>query len=123
MLLFPGESVLYRDKQGWQLRDAGKNELIICEGHCEREDRPLACRLFPLLPVDDVSGKAVMDARARYVCPLYSSGIMGMDAAFREAVADCGKRLMACPSTAAFLRELNEENRALKKLRKVWSGE
>ena len=56
MLLFPGEEEAYRDKAGWILRDTSAGLLVICPGRCRREERPLACRLFPLLPVIRESG-------------------------------------------------------------------
>ena len=51
MLLFPGEEEAYRGKEGWTIRETAMGPMAVCPGHCDRDERPLACRLFPLLPV------------------------------------------------------------------------
>ena len=51
MLLFPGEEELYTGREGWQVLDTETGRLAVCPGRCDRDERPLACRLFPLLPV------------------------------------------------------------------------
>ena len=51
MLLFPGEEEAYRGKADWTLRGTAAGTIAICSGSCERDERPLACRIFPLLPV------------------------------------------------------------------------
>lgn len=48
--------------------------MVICSGECKREERPLACRIFPLFPlVFEENGKlkfkVVYDPRAK-ICPL-----------------------------------------------------
>ena len=91
MLLFPGEEDLYEDMEGWRIVPAGKELLLICPGECNRKDRPLACRMFPLLPItkdDDVDVRT--DERSRAVCPLARQGRRGMDPAFVEAVREAG---------------------------------
>ena len=74
MLLYPGEEAMYEDAPGWMhlkkvnyrdnettlndnqsaLFDEKKCKptyLLICNGKCDRDRRPLACRVFPLIPV------------------------------------------------------------------------
>ncbi len=51
MLLFPGEEAYYINKDGYQIKQADGALLLICSGTCRREDRPLSCRIFPLLPL------------------------------------------------------------------------
>ena len=50
MLLLPGEEEYYAGRGDYRVTDAAQGKLLICSGRCEREDRPLSCRLFPLLP-------------------------------------------------------------------------
>ena len=55
MLLFPGEEALYADlPEGFSIREDHAvlpgAKLLICDGFCARENRPLSCRLFPMLP-------------------------------------------------------------------------
>ena len=51
MLLFPGEAEAYADREGWVVRQAAQGDIVVCPGTCDREERPLSCRLFPLLPL------------------------------------------------------------------------
>ena len=66
MALYPGEASLYqRLPDGFSIhRDVpgAPHGLLVCGGSCSREDRPLACRLFPLMPTP--SGGVALDPRA-----------------------------------------------------------
>ena len=74
MRLFPGEEALLRGAEGMTLLPtADGGTLLVCGGRCRRQDRPLACRLFPLFPyLDAATGRirAIYDPRAYRVCPL-----------------------------------------------------
>lgn len=49
-----------------------KTPILFCNGKCDRYQRPLACRIFPLTPYLDKNGRLeiIIDPRARAVCPL-----------------------------------------------------
>ena len=116
MLLFPGEEALYRPLPPgfhWTIDDSvmAGLRLLTCEGVCRRDQRPLACRLFPLLPTRT---GARLDRRAWAVCPLMDSGVRGMQTEFADAVKKAGKILYACPEHAAFLDALHAYNERLK---------
>lgn len=118
MLLFPEEEKLYDPlPERYILRRdsavAAGGRLLICDGTCERTNRPLSCRLFPLLPTPK---GARMDRRAWAVCPLMESGKAGLDPAFVEAVKQAGRILYADPALAAFLNALHAYNERLKQL-------
>ena len=119
MLLFPGEAEAYAGKAGFEVRKTARGDLLICSGICDREDRPLSCRLFPLLPVigDDGKVRAVTDLRAKAVCPLARQGKSAMDPAFADAVREAGEILAAEDEQAVFLEMLEEEQIELKELR------
>ena len=116
MLLFPGEDTLYAEMpEGFSIREdndvlAGA-KLLICSGFCDRDRRPLSCRLFPMLPTRK---GARMDRRGWAVCPLMESGKRGLNPAFVEAVAEAGKVLYACPEHAVFLEAIHAFNERLK---------
>ena len=117
MLLFPGEEALYADlPEGFSIREDSAvlpgAKLLICDGFCARESRPLSCRLFPMLPTRT---GAKMDWRAWAVCPLMESGKRGLNPAFVQAVRDAGKLLYACPEHAALLDAIHAYNEELKK--------
>ena len=123
MLLFPGEETAYRGKPGWKLRETPAGTLAVCPGQCVREERPLACRIFPLVPViRDGAVKVAADQRAKAVCPLLRQGIRGMDPAFADAVREAGKILAEDPAERVFLETLTEEQDELKSLRARLGG-
>lgn len=74
MLLFPGEqaflsgrwpdTAFHKTRQG--------DVLFVCGGSCDRCDRPLSCRIFPLFPFYGRDGRirAGRDPRAFPLCPL-----------------------------------------------------
>lgn len=124
MLLFPGERELYAGKDGWTIRETAAGPMVICPGKCDRDERPLACRIFPLLPVKGEDGKIrpTVDLRAKAVCPLARQGRNAMDPAFAEAVGEAGRLLDGEEEQAAFLRRLKEEQEELKRLRRALEG-
>ena len=124
MLLFPGEKEAYTGKEGWTVRETAMGPMAVCSGHCDRDERPLACRLFPLLPVirEDGEVRAVTDLRAKAVCPLARQGKSALDPAFTEAVREAGSLLAADEEQAAFLKKLTKEQEELKRLRKALGG-
>ena len=123
MLLFPGEEEAYLGKPGWTVRETAGGLLAVCPGRCERRERPLACRIFPALPViRDGTVKVAADQRATAVCPLLRQGLKGMDPSFTDAVREAGKMLAADPRQRAFLERMTEEQDELKALRKRLGG-
>ena len=123
MLLFPGEERMYSGREVWTIRETAAGRLAICPGTCRREERPMACRIFPLLPVlRDGQVKVAADLRAKAVCPLLRQGIRGMDPAFTEAVREAGRILAEDPEEKAFLEMMTREQDELKALRARLGG-
>ena len=123
MLLFPGEEALYREKKGWKILDTASGKLLICSGTCDREERPLACRLFPLLPViRDGRVKAAADQRAWAVCPLARQGLRAVDPAFADAVREAGEILAADEEQRRMMEKLTAEQDDLRQLREKLGG-
>lgn len=117
MLLFPGEEALYAGTNRYTLKPLDKQlggaplTLFVCDGTCERAERPLACRLFPLIARFDAQGTLSMriDPRARAVCPLCSSGVSGLSRDFVDAARAVCELLMEDPDCTAFLRDLSDQ--------------
>lgn len=117
MLLFPGEEALYAGLTRYTLKPLDKQlggeplTLFVCDGTCARDERPLACRLFPLIARFDAQGALSMriDPRARAVCPLCSSGVSGLSREFVDAARAACETLMEDPRSAAFLRALSDQ--------------
>ena len=119
MLLFPGEEVLYEGKEGFRIILITSGWMLVCSASCKREDRPLSCRLFPLMPLVRAEGVRVgMDARAVAVCPLYASGVSGLRSEFVEAVRRCGKILSEDPVQLMFLKQLTVQHDELRALQR-----
>lgn len=77
MWLFPYEEELFEGKEGFEICETEGNygyPMVICSGECDRAERPLACRIFPLFPlVTEEDGKVkievIYDPRAG-MCPI-----------------------------------------------------
>lgn len=84
MYLFPGEKKVYDllnpswvniCKSDVYYTSGGRKRVVYfaeCSGKCDRFQRPLACRIFPLTPILNENGKLqiITDPRAKSVCPL-----------------------------------------------------
>lgn len=84
MYLFPGEENVQKilkskwakiEKSDFYYEYCGKKKnvpLLVCEGECDRYERPLACRIFPLTPYLTKDGRLeiIMDPRAKAICPI-----------------------------------------------------
>lgn len=122
MLLFPGEEAEYADEPGWRVLPAGQDALLVCDGHCRREKRPLSCRLFPLLPLirQTDAGEVIRvatDQRAKIVCPLARQGKDALSADFVSAVREVGRILAGDEAQRDFLLRLTHQQDELKALR------
>ena len=116
MLLFPGEDALYAACDFARVTPADftlgdqNAMLFVCNGSCPREDRPLACRLFPLFLAFLKSGKTKvrMDTRAAHVCPLCDYGVIGLDEEFVAAARQAYDVLLECSECESYLRDLHK---------------
>lgn len=119
MYLFPGEVVMYNPMPVWgELHDndfeydGGKKiSLFTCPGSCDRSLRPLACRIFPLVPYAKRGEKLkiVMDIRGRGMCPLASAmKIEDLDPLFVERVTSAMNLCMKVRETREFIYSLSE---------------
>jgi len=114
MLLFPMEERLYEGKKGFVITKdvpGGLPALLLtCDGHCERADRPLSCRIFPLLPKKSGGRvRAVRDRRGFIVCPLLPDGLAAFDPDFISAVVRAGECLYRAPQHERFLDALHQQ--------------
>ncbi len=77
MWLYPYEEELFDGKEGFEVCETEGNygyPMVICSGECDRAERPLACRIFPLFPLvyeadGELKVEVVYDPRAN-MCPL-----------------------------------------------------
>ena len=117
MLLFPEEDALYERCGFARVIPADFSlcgtdaKLFVCKGRCERDKRPLACRLFPLFLTfkEDGVTKLRLDRRAKGVCPLTDYGIKSLDPDFKQAARKAYDLLLEDDACAAYLKELDAE--------------
>ena len=86
--------------------------LAVCDGTCDRDKRPLACRIFPFFPTLSENGKVFVEAddRAARLCPMLAhSEDIAFDHRFLKAVKKVGKQLSKDPECRAFLQESTAE--------------
>ena len=118
MLLFPGEESYYEGREGYRMTQTDHGTLLICSGRCDRADRPLSCRLMPLIPLVREDGvKVATDHRAKTVCPLARQGKDALDPDFVSAVREVGRILAEDETQLAFLVKLTRQQDELKALR------
>ena len=118
MLLFPGEEKYYEGREGYRMTKTDHGMLLTCSGRCNRADRPLSCRLFPLLPLLRADGvKVATDLRAKAVCPLSRQGKDALAPEFVAAVRQVGRILAEDEAQRAFLMKLTAQQDELKALR------
>ncbi len=86
--------------------------LVVCNGTCDRNSRPLACKIFPFFPTIDEKGKVYveLDYRAKRLCPMiehYDEIIF--EKRFLKAVKKAGKILSKDKKCREFLYESTSE--------------
>lgn len=107
MLLFPGEASTLTVIEG-----KNGQRLAVCDGTCDRDSRPLACRIFPFFPTISENGKIFVepDLRAMRLCPLLgNSEKIEFDPKFFKAVKKVGKILAKDEECRKFLESITED--------------
>ena len=110
MLLFPGEESLV-DSNLKIISNENGDKVAVCDGKCDRNKRPLACRIYPLFPViKNENGNEYIETEfdRRAHCPLLS-GDYNISRRFDKAVKRAGKYLLLNEETAQYYRSLSEE--------------
>lgn len=113
MRLFPNEECAINTI------DAENGRLCICSGSCNRAERPLACRIFPLFPVLHSDGhiSAEIDPRALRLCPLVENcDKVKFNKDFIRAVRKVGRLLCRNPECREFIKETSAEIKQYSKL-------
>ncbi|MDD6484272.1 MAG: hypothetical protein PUF72_06840 [Clostridiales bacterium] len=119
MFLFPGEEEVYKllnpdwirvCKSDFCYTHKGSTfhtPIAMCNGHCSRFERPLACRIFPLTPYIDPSGnmQIITDPRAKGICRL-AQGFSSKDfePVFVKNIERTFRLLMKNPRIYSFMK-------------------
>ncbi|MBQ6601655.1 MAG: hypothetical protein IIX36_08420 [Clostridia bacterium] len=106
MLLFPFEetSLPVTEKNGVRL--------CVCDGSCNRRERPLSCMIFPFFPYITRDGriKVIPDIRGSGICPIVRNFTeTKIDRRFLRRVKKVGRLLSEDDECRAFLEEISRE--------------
>lgn len=106
MLLFPGEENFIDESIKIKTNENG-DKIAVCNGTCDRNKRPLSCRIYPAFPLIECDGKikTIIDIRAD--CPL-KCGEYKFKKSFLRKVKRVGKLLLLNEETRKFYVELSE---------------
>ena len=116
MLLFPNEETKLN------LIEQNGRRLAICDGKCNRNERPLSCRIFPFFPVI-INGKvrAVPDYRGINICPMLThQDEIQFSRRFLRRVERVGELLYSDPECAKFMHEIAEEIEDIEKINRLF---
>ena len=109
MYLYPFEEIMFKEDAPFakvlpcDFKAGGRKvAFMTCDGYCEREKRPLACRIFPLVPYIGVDGEVqvIFDPRAVGFCPLEHKKITKK---FKRQVNEVTNLLLKVSETRDFL--------------------
>ena len=106
MLLFPFEDTTRTIKEKDGVR------LCVCDGSCNRDERPLSCKIFPFFPYVTSEGKikVIPDVRGINTCPLVSHfAEVKFDRGFLYRVKKVGRLLYADEECRRFLEDTSRE--------------
>ncbi len=113
MLLFPGEDTVF------PVKEKNGNRLCVCDGKCDRRERPLSCIIFPFFPYMNEEGKirAKADIRGINICPLilHKDKVL-FSRIFLRRVARAGRILAKDEECRKFLWETSREIDLLERL-------
>ena len=110
MLLFPGEENLIDENMKIKVTENG-DKIAVCNGSCNRNKRPLSCRIYPFFPLvkefkDRKRIKIIFDLRAD--CPL-CSGEYEYNKEFLRRLKRVGKTLLNNEETKRMYLDLCDE--------------
>lgn len=116
MYLFPGEEKLFLNNPDFKIVDSefvynGKSaKILICKGTCDRNTRPLSCRIFPIVPyIKNSDFKLIFDPRAKAICPLLSlKDFSQLDKDFIKKTHKVTRLLLNFKETRLFLEGLTD---------------
>lgn len=123
MFLFPGEKEVFKllnpnwvriESTDFTYKYNTKTynvPIAMCNGSCDRYQRPLACRIFPLTPYvgDDDKIDIIIDPRAKGICPMAKSFYLeDFDDKFIRNIKKAFLLLMKNTHFKAFMKEYSK---------------
>lgn len=110
MLLFPGEEEIFLsdDKFVVYFDERYGYNCVRCSGACDRNKRPISCRIFPYFIYFKNIVTVAPDIRAKDFCPLLKKDIK-IDKQFLRALRIAAKRMNADEEICSFLSDITEK--------------
>jgi hypothetical protein len=108
MILFPYEKDFLSGQRFLSFSQKDGFDTAICKGRCKREWRPMACRIYPFVPVFKSNSEMIEvqpDPRATYVCPLVLHGGEYIDPEFIQSVNEAFTILSEIPGFPDFMKQ------------------
>ena len=117
MLLFPFEEKMLQNED-YEIEDSNceygesqKAKILFCKGECNRKFRPLACRIFPLVPYKKEGKplKLIMNPLAKGMCPLARSlEVEQLEPSFIKNVYKAMNRILKLKDGEDYIKMLTE---------------
>ncbi len=129
MWMFPHEEEIFVKSDNFTIKQTKGNfgyPMIVCNGDCERYERPLSCRIFPLFPaIIEENGeekiRILRDPRAS-MCPLILDKSR-LDQAFVRNVKLAGAFLAQDEEIKEYMKKVAAELLEIAELKKLLSAE
>ena len=125
MLLFPCEELIFEGVPGFRIHEMEYMnvpgiKLLMCDGECTRNMRPLSCRIFPVAPNIDKTGNITIqpDRRGRRLCPIWDLKNRDIDETFIESVQKAFEILAEDEAMLFFMQLLSDEQEKLRRFYK-----
>ncbi len=123
MWLFPGEEELYKNNPNFTIKETDGNfgySMIICNGTCDRSERPLACRIYPFYPkIDGKKVGIIKDLRGVAFCPILKEEIKP-DLKFSRNMRKATRYLIRDEETKNYILNMQQEIEDIAKLMSVF---
>lgn len=106
MLLFPEEQTSLNTI-------INNNQItVVCDGNCNRNERPISCMLFPYFPLINEKGKVVaeLDYRGYGICPMIENAdVIKFNRKFIKNIEKAGKLLYTDNDIRLFMESISKD--------------
>lgn len=111
MWLFPGEEKLFENNTDFQIKATEGNfgyPMVVCSGKCNRQQRPISCRIYPFFFYIEKNVRVIKDIRAINSCPLVNLNIEP-DKKFLRSMRKAAKYLIRDEEIFEYIKNLQNE--------------
>ena len=107
------EEKFYENADWCQIVERSGDHILVCRGTCPRDNRPFACRIFPIcVNVTEEKTAVAIEPFAKSICPLCDHGLKGLDRAFVDAAKQAFRLLLSDETYKNHFKRLTDERLA-----------